>query len=72
MHKIIRQLKITKAIPSVRLNAFIGMIAGFIQLKIKKANKKTPVPFGPSIAAAALIVYFYGDIILEWYTNLFI
>lgn len=52
--------------------AFIGVIAGFIQLKIKKANKKTPVPFGPSIAAAALIVYFYGDIILEWYTNLFI
>lgn len=52
--------------------AFIGMIAGFIQLKIKKADKKTPVPFGPSIAAAALIVYFYGDVILEWYTNLFI
>ena len=52
--------------------AFIGMIAGFIHLKIKKAVKKTPVPFGPSIAAAALIVYFYGEIILEWYTNLFI
>ena len=52
--------------------AFIGMIAGFIQLKIKKADKKTPVPFGPSIAAAALIVYFYGEIILEWYTNLLI
>lgn len=52
--------------------AFIGMIAGFIQLKIKNADKKTPVPFGPSIAAAALIVYFYGDRILEWYTNLFI
>lgn len=52
--------------------AFIGMIAGFIQLKIKNADKKTPVPFGPSIAAAALIVYFYGEIILEWYTNLFI
>ena len=52
--------------------AFIGMIAGFIQLKIKRADKKTPVPFGPSIAAAALIVYFYGDGILEWYTNLFI
>jgi len=52
--------------------AFIGMIAGFIELKIKNADKKTPVPFGPSIAAASLIVYFYGDIILEWYTNLFI
>lgn len=52
--------------------AFIGMIAGFIQLKIKNADKKTPVPFGPSIAVAGLIVYFYGDIILEWYTNLFI
>lgn len=52
--------------------AFIGMITGFIQLKIKKSDKKTPIPFGPSIAASALIVYFYGEIILDWYTNLFI
>lgn len=52
--------------------AFIGMIVGFIHLKVKKADKKTPIPFGPSIAVAAVIVYFWGSQILEWYTTLLI
>jgi leader peptidase (prepilin peptidase)/N-methyltransferase len=52
--------------------AFIGMITGFIHLKINKSNKKTPVPFGPSIAISAIVVYFYGASILDWYINLLI
>ncbi|MET1013545.1 MAG: A24 family peptidase, partial [Paenisporosarcina sp.] len=52
--------------------AFIGMITGFIHLKIRQTDKKTPIPFGPSIAAAAILVYFYGEAILDWYTNLLI
>lgn len=51
--------------------AFIGMIVGIIVLKVRNQGRKTPVPFGPSIAAAAVIVYFYGDKILNWYMNLF-
>ncbi|QCR32043.1 A24 family peptidase [Lysinibacillus sp. SGAir0095] len=53
------------------LAAFIGMIVGIIVLKVRNQGRKTPVPFGPSIALAAIIVYFYGDIILDWYANLF-
>lgn len=52
--------------------AFIGMVVGFIHLKIMKADKKTPIPFGPSIALSAVIVYFWGSQILEWYITLFI
>ncbi len=52
--------------------AFIGMVVGLIQLKIMNADKKTPVPFGPSIAVSAIIVYFWGSQILEWYITLFI
>jgi len=51
--------------------AFIGMIAGIIVLKVRNQGRKTPVPFGPSIALAAIIVYFYGDAMLDWYINLF-
>ncbi|RNF40937.1 prepilin peptidase [Planococcus salinus] len=47
--------------------SFIGAIAGIIQLRIRKQGRKTPVPFGPSIAAAAIIVYFWGDAVLGWY-----
>lgn len=54
------------------LAAFIGAIVGVIQLRRKKQGRKTPVPFGPSIALAAIIVYFYGAQMLDWYTNLYI
>lgn len=53
------------------LASFIGMIIGMIVLKISGKGRKTPVPFGPSIAIAAIIVYFYGEQIIAAYFNLF-
>lgn len=50
--------------------AVIGAIAGAIILKKSGKGKKTPVPFAPSIAAAAIIVYFYGHEIVAWYAQL--
>lgn len=50
--------------------AFIGSIVGIIHLRRSKQGRKTPVPFGPSIALAAIIVYFYGSQMLDWYKNL--
>ncbi|NLY80475.1 MAG: prepilin peptidase [Lysinibacillus sp.] len=49
----------------------IGMIVGFIVLKVRGQDRKSPVPFGPSIALAAVIVYFYGDNMVDWYMGLF-
>jgi leader peptidase (prepilin peptidase)/N-methyltransferase len=49
----------------------IGMIIGIIMLKVRKQDRKTPLPFGPSIALAAIIVYFFGDAMIHWYWNLF-
>lgn len=50
--------------------SLIGAIVGVIILRMKGQGRKTPIPFGPSIAAGALIVYFYGEPILEWYMTL--
>ncbi|TWT09018.1 A24 family peptidase [Planomicrobium sp. CPCC 101079] len=47
----------------------IGAVAGIIQLRVTNKGRKTPVPFGPSIAVGALIVYFYGINILDWYMS---
>ncbi|ARF16223.1 prepilin peptidase [Sporosarcina ureae] len=52
------------------LASLIGAIVGLIFLKKTKRGRKTPVPFGPSIAAAALIAYFYGAQLVSWYTGL--
>ncbi len=49
------------------LAAIIGMIVGIVVLLKRKQGRKTPIPFGPSIALAANIVYFYGDSFIKWY-----
>lgn len=51
--------------------SIIGMIVGVVILKVRGQGRKTPIPFGPSIAVAAIFVYFYGVEILKWYWDLF-
>ena len=53
------------------LAAFIGTIVGLIVLKRTGQGRKTPIPFGPSIAVAAVIAYFWGADFVGWYGNLF-
>ncbi|WP_332649374.1 prepilin peptidase [Lysinibacillus sp. 54212] len=52
------------------LASVIGMVIGIIVLKIRGQGRKTPVPFGPSIAIAAIVVYFYGEEMIDWYWRL--
>lgn len=49
----------------------IGLIFGLISLRLSKRGRKTPIPFGPSIAIAAVIVHLYGEQLIDWYINLF-
>lgn len=53
------------------LASLIGMFVGIVVLKLRGQGRKTPVPFGPSIAIAAIIVYFYGQQIIDAYIGLF-
>ena len=54
------------------LAAVIGTVVGIVILKRKGQGRKTPIPFGPSIAVAAIIAYFWGAGIVEWYGTLFL
>lgn len=53
------------------LAALIGSMVGLVLLRITKQGRKTPIPFGPSIAVAAVISYFWGIKIVDWYGTLF-
>lgn len=53
------------------LAALIGTIAGVFILRKRGKGRKTPIPFGPSIAVAACIAYFWGIKIVDWYGSLF-
>ncbi|TKI71603.1 prepilin peptidase [Lysinibacillus mangiferihumi] len=50
--------------------AVIGMVVGMIVLQVRQQGRKTAIPFGPAIALAAVIVYFYGNVIIQWYVGL--
>lgn len=59
-----------KALLTLFIAAVIGMVVGIIVLKARQQGRKTPIPFGPSIAIAAMVVYFYGDALMNWYLGL--
>ncbi|WP_438298193.1 prepilin peptidase [Sporosarcina sp. FA15] len=61
----------TNTLVTLFLAAFIGSIVGLIVLKRTGQGRKTPIPFGPSIAVAAVISYFWGADFVAWYGNLF-
>lgn len=58
-----------KSLLTLFIASILGMIFGVIILKARGKGTKTPVAFGPAIALAAVIVYFFGDSILEWYSK---
>ncbi|MCJ7839896.1 prepilin peptidase [Lederbergia sp. NSJ-179] len=49
----------------------LGAIAGLIGMAIGIFEKRKPIPFGPFIAIATLIAYFYHDELFAWYQSLF-
>jgi leader peptidase (prepilin peptidase)/N-methyltransferase len=49
------------------LASLIGAVAGIFMLRKSDTGRKTPVPFGPSIALGAVITYFWGADLLAWY-----
>ncbi|GEK89322.1 leader peptidase (prepilin peptidase) / N-methyltransferase [Alkalibacterium putridalgicola] len=53
------------------LSTLYGALAGGIMMKVKKLGRKTKIPFGPYIGLAALTVFYFGDILIQWYLNLF-
>ncbi|WP_087971909.1 prepilin peptidase [Oceanobacillus rekensis] len=54
------------------LSCVIGSVIGAVLILFKLIKRKQPVPFGPYIVVAAIITYFYGDSLINWYFNLLI
>ncbi|WP_099158759.1 prepilin peptidase [Virgibacillus ndiopensis] len=53
------------------LSCMFGAIVGILLILFKVIDRKQPVPFGPYIIIAALVSYYYGDSLLDWYFNSF-
>ncbi len=48
-----------------------GSIAGGMIMLLRGVDSKVPIPFGPFLAAGALIALFSGDQIVDWYVGNF-
>lgn len=48
-----------------------GAVISIILLIIKKKTLKSEIPFGPFLVGATFIAIFWGDVLINWYFNLF-
>ena len=61
-----------KIILTFFLACFSGAFIGILLMLFKLVKRKQPIPFGPYIVFAALISYFYGESIIDWYLSFLI
>ncbi|WP_018921622.1 prepilin peptidase [Salsuginibacillus kocurii] len=54
------------------LSVFLGALIGGIGLLSGHVKRGVPMPFGPFIVVGALVAYFIGESILDWYKGLWL
>ena len=57
-------------LPTILLSSVVGAIVGSVWLAAKGRDRATPIPFGPYLAAAGWIVFFWGDQLIGAYLHL--
>lgn len=50
------------------LSTLFGAVFGLIGMLFKKVERGKPMPFGPYIALGTLVSYFYGEVLIDWYS----
>ena len=54
-------------LPIILLSSLVGAVVGSIWLAVKGRDRATPIPFGPYLAVAGWIVFFWGVDLLDLY-----
>lgn len=71
--KLLGVLGIVLGLGNILLTFFIaalfGAIVGGIMMMMQKVKRRQAIPFGPYIIAGAIITYFYGTNIIDWYLS---
>ncbi|OCA91260.1 prepilin peptidase [Bacillus sp. FJAT-27225] len=53
------------------LATLFGAVFGIVGILSKKIKKREPIPFGPFIALATLVAYFFGNQLIDLYLSFF-
>ncbi|TCZ84586.1 A24 family peptidase [Lysobacter sp. N42] len=54
-------------LPTILISSLVGAIIGSIWLAMKGRDRATPIPFGPYLAIAGWIVFFWGEALVDGY-----
>jgi len=54
-------------LPTVLLSSLVGALVGSVWLAMKGRDRATPIPFGPYLAIAGWLVFFWGEAMLDAY-----
>lgn len=54
------------------LSFFIGAIIGVTLIAFKIKERKDMIPFGPFLVTGTFVAFFWGEIIINWYLDLFL
>lgn len=66
-------LGLSLAVGSLGFAIFLGALAGIVVLirQRRRLGERVPIPFGPAMAAGALLALFYGHTLAAWYAGTF-
>ena len=54
-------------LPTILLSSLVGAVVGSIWLAAKGRDKATPIPFGPYLAVAGWVAFFWGEQLVDGY-----
>jgi leader peptidase (prepilin peptidase)/N-methyltransferase len=57
-------------LPTILVSSLVGAIVGSIWLAAKGRDRATPIPFGPYLAFAGWLTFFWGDDLVDGYLRL--
>jgi leader peptidase (prepilin peptidase) / N-methyltransferase len=57
-------------LPIVLLSSIVGAVVGIVLIVLARRGREIPIPFGPYLAAAGLIVMLAGDRLTRWFVPL--
>jgi leader peptidase (prepilin peptidase)/N-methyltransferase len=60
---------LTGILPIVLLSSLVGAIIGSIWLAMKGRDRATPIPFGPYLAIAGWVTFFWGQQLVDGYLS---
>jgi leader peptidase (prepilin peptidase)/N-methyltransferase len=54
------------------LAAFVGSLVGVALILLRRAGRRTALPFGTFLAPSAIAALFFAPAVLSWYTTAFL